>query len=84
MSVPVAIRIEWRVGIDMEHRRQAAVIGLVHVPVDGERALLEAPEFPHRTSSWTLPVEVLDRDPLRQIEHVPEMRETQGPAPTMT
>jgi hypothetical protein len=72
-QVPVAIRIKWCVGIDMDNRREAPVIGLVHIGIDGERALFQAPEFPHRYVVMNVAGEVLDRDLLRQIEHVPDI-----------
>ena len=71
-ELAVAIRIERRVGIDMQHRREAPVIGPVHMRIDAERAFLETPELPHRHVVADLAVG-LDGDLLRQLEQVPDL-----------
>src|SRR5680860_1564349 len=65
-------QIKRRIGIDMEHRGKASVIGPVHGGVNAERAFLEAPELPHRHVAANLAVG-LDGDLLRQLEQVPDL-----------
>src|SRR6187455_3032436 len=63
-ELAVAVRVERRVGIDVENRRETPIIGLVHVGIDAKRAFLEAPELPHRHVFMDLAPQVLDADAL--------------------
>ncbi len=56
----------------MNDRRHLAVVGLVHVGIDAEGALLQAPVFPHAHAFVHDAVATLDRDSSRQLEHVPD------------
>ena len=72
-QLAVAVGIERRVGVDMDHRRHPAVIGLLHIRIDAERAFLRGTSSStSRTSSCTLPSRPLIVMRLRQLEHVPD------------
>ena len=55
----------------MDHRRGAAVVGLLGLRVDAQRALLQAPVGPHLDALVILAVLAVDRDVRGQLEHVP-------------
>ena len=72
-QLAVEVGIERRVGIDMDHRRHAPVIGLVHVGIDAERAFLAGTSISTSARRRAPCRRALDGDRLRQLEHVPDL-----------
>ena len=72
MSVAV-VGVERRVGVEVDHRRRAAVGGREHQRVDRDLALLEIPVRPHRLVAGDVARGSVDVDRHREAEHPPEL-----------
>ena len=64
-QLSVAIGIERRIGVDVDHRRHAAVVHLLIVRVDAERALLQRHVMPHPYALMHAAVATFDADRFR-------------------
>ena len=66
------VGVEWRVRVEVDHGRRAAVRGGERRRLDGDLALLEVPVRPHRAILHDVSRRRPDVDAHRQLEHRPE------------
>ncbi len=68
------VRVQRRVGVEVDDRRRTAVRGREHQRVDADLAFLQVPVRPHRALADDLTRGRRDVDPVRQAEERPEAR----------
>ena len=60
IELAVAIGVERRIGVHVDHRRHPAVVRLLEIGIDAERAFLQRHVVPHRHAVVQLAVAALD------------------------